>query len=319
VAPEAGPSRPSGSEALHLAALSFEIDRVTAETTRALSAASVPSVLLKGPAIAGWLYPRERPRFYVDSDLLVRSEDWQRAISVLEANGFEDDLGPLAHPRMESAAGHPWRRAVDEAAVDLHCTLFGVGAGSQAVWSAFAEGAVRESIGGAEVSLPPFRARLLHIALHAVQHGGEPTRQPMIDLELAIARAPRETWVEALRLAARLDAAEPFAAGLRLLPEGRKLADAIGADSGRSTAATLKVEGVPLAEGFEELAAAEPGEAISIVARELFPNPAFMRWWTPLARRGRLGLAAAYAWRPLWLGYRAIPGYLAWRRARRPQ
>jgi len=43
----------------------------------------------------------------------------------------------------------------------------------------------------------------------------------------------------------------------------------------------------------------------------------FMRWWSPLARRGRLGLTVSFLWRPLWFLGHAGPAYLAWRRARR--
>ena len=47
----------SMQNALELAAFSFKVDAVTAEVTRALEAKSIPSILLKGPGIATWLYP----------------------------------------------------------------------------------------------------------------------------------------------------------------------------------------------------------------------------------------------------------------------
>jgi hypothetical protein len=305
---------------LRLAAFSFGVDRVTAQVTNALDAASVPSILLKGPVIATWLYAESGQRLYGDTDLLVRKADWKRAMVELELLDFVDELGLLAHPRMESPAGHPLERSADGAAVDLHCTLFGIGADPEVVWKTFSVGAVRQRVGGAEVSMPSHPARLLHIALHAVQHGGAALPKAMIDLERAVARVPAPLWREACELAERLDAAPTFAAGLRLIPPGRELADAIGAGHGEPTGAILRVTGVPLAEGFGELAEA-PGMRgkLAIARRELFPNPAFMRWWTPLARRGPLGLAAAYVWRLLWLACHALPGYRAWRRAARRQ
>src|SRR5262249_13735929 len=218
----------SGSESLLLAAASFRVDGVTAEATRAPEASSIPSIPLKGPAIATWLYPRGENRFYVDTDLLVRRGDWRRAMAVLGSLGFADDLGPLAHPRMESAAGHPWSRAADGAAVDLHCSLYGVEAAPEAVWEAFAADAVSGRVGGAAVAMPSHPARLLHIALHAVQHGGGTYPQPMRDLALAVSRAPEDEWREAAALAGRLRAGPAFATGLRLLPEGAELAEAIG-------------------------------------------------------------------------------------------
>ena len=41
-----------------------------------------------------------------------------------------------------------------------------------------------------------------------------------------------------------------------------------------------------------------------------------MRWWSPLARRGRLGLALAYPWRIAYLLRQTGPGIRAWRKAR---
>jgi hypothetical protein len=300
-----------------LAAHGFAVDRVTAEVTGALGAAGVPSILLKGPALATWLYAGDEARLYGDTDLLLRAADWGRAQELLAGLGFEDDLGPLAHPRMESGEGYPWWRPRDEASVDLHLTLFGVGAGFDAIWEAFSRGAVRGRVGGAGVPMPSFEARLLHVALHAVQHGGDASPKAMTDLERALEMAPVETWEGAHQMALELDAAATFAAGLRLTAAGRELAAALGAEAGDSGAARLRMAKVPLAEGFAELAAAPGARAkLVLLARELFPTPAFMRWWTPLARRGRLGLALSYPWRWLWLASRALPGYRAWRRER---
>ena len=303
-------------DTVRLAASGFGVDLVTAEVTAALLAARVPSILLKGPALTTWLYRGDEARLYGDTDLLVRAADWERAIAILVELGFEDDRAPLAHPRMESGASHPWVRPRDGAAVDLHQTVFGVGAEPEQLWAALSAGAVPGLVGGEEVLMPSFPARLLHVSLHAVQHGGAVPSKPMLDLERALAGAPEETWREAAELAARLRAAGTFAAGLRLLPAGRELAAAIGCADAQGAEATLRVGGVPLAEGFRDLAEA-PGlrARLEILGRELAPSPAFMRWWTPLARHGVPGLAAAYVWRWLWLASRALPGYRAWRRA----
>lgn len=308
----------STGDALELAAFCFRIDQVTAEVTTALREASIPSMLLKGPAIATWLYTGDRPRIYTDSDLLLRKRDWDKALGLIEGLGFEDDLGPLEHPRMESGAGYPWARRSDSANIDLHYTLFGIEADPEELWTAFAEDAVLENVGGAEVSLPSYPARLLHIALHAVQHGGDTWEKPMMDLGQAVAKASRALWIEALQLAERLDAAEAFAAGLRLIPAGEALATEIGASQGSALQSELRLKRVPMAEGFQELAETPGVRAKArVLAREAFPTPAFMRWWSALARRGRFGLAVAYLWRLVWLAYRAVPGFLAWRRTAR--
>lgn len=305
-------------ETVRLAASGFGVDLVTAEVTAALGAAGIPCLLIKGPAIATWLYPEDGSRLYGDTDLLLPEAGWEPAMRVLAGLGFEDDLGPLAHPRMESSAGYSWVRARDGAAVDLHLTLFGLGAPPARVWGAFGAGAVGARVGGAEVTMPGIPARLLHVALHAVQHGGEAGSKPMLDLERALARVAEPSWRQAAELAARLEGTGAFAAGLQLTAPGRELAARIGAVAAAEPAASLRVEGVPLAEGFGELAAAAGWRRkLALLARELVPSRAFMRWWTPLARRGRRGLAAAYLWRLLWLARHAAPGYRAWRRAAR--
>jgi hypothetical protein len=43
----------------------------------------------------------------------------------------------------------------------------------------------------------------------------------------------------------------------------------------------------------------------------------FIRAWSPLARRGRVGLAVAYAYRPLWVLWRVGPAVWALARARK--
>jgi hypothetical protein len=312
---------------LQWAAQNFAIDRITAEVVTAFEQASIDAILLKGPTIATWLYAHDQPRPYGDSDLLVRQRDWSKATTTLQELGFVDKLGPLEHPRMESGEGHPWVRRRDDANVDLHCSLFGLGVDPDAVWEMFASGARRERIGGAMVLTPSHPARLLHIALHAVQHGGEDDenpmvhleRRPMVDLERAISQAPLATWEMAVDLAAQLQATAAFAAGLELTRDGRRLAESLGIQGASSVETTLRLEGVPMAEGFAELSSARGfRRKARLILSELFPNPSFMRWWTPVARRaGLLGLTVAYAWRLLWLVYRALPGYLAWRRARR--
>ena len=59
----------------------------------------------------------------------------------------------------------------------------------------------------------------------------------------------------------------------------------------------------------------EPGT--SIVVRQVLPPPDYLRFRSPLARRGPVGLAAAYAARPVWLARHAPRAVRAWRAARR--
>jgi hypothetical protein len=53
-----------------------------------------------------------------------------------------------------------------------------------------------------------------------------------------------------------------------------------------------------------------------LVGHKLAPPATFMRKWSPLERRGPLGLAAAYVWRPFWILSRTPHALRAWARAR---
>jgi len=64
---------------------SLELDRVLS----VLAQASIPCVLLKGPALGLTAYPQPRCRFYSDLDVLIQRERLEAARTVLEAIGFE--------------------------------------------------------------------------------------------------------------------------------------------------------------------------------------------------------------------------------------
>lgn len=288
------------------------VDGLTAELASAFEQREIACILLKGPVIARWLYDDGSVRSYSDCDLLVAPDQLAAAQAALHELGFTDTARRLAHPRLDS---HDWQRGVDH--VDLHTTLIGIRASPATVWNVLSASTETTSVGGATVQMLGVHARALHVALHAAQHGRKEPK-PLEDLRRACDVVPNETWIEVAMLAERLQAVEAFATGLRLDPRGAAIAARLGLASAASADATLRLEPVPLALAFEHLASTPSFRARSrIVARELFPTVAFMRWWSPLARRGVAGLAAAYCWRPLWLVAHAGPGLLAWRRARR--
>jgi hypothetical protein len=296
-----------------LAVRNVAIDRLAAEIATAFAGAGIEALVLKGPVLAAWLYPGEiRP--YGDADLIVAPGDWKAAVAILERLGFSDHLGPLAHPRMESFASTAFLRGEDN--LDLHCVLHGLDGDPERIWEALVDGAERQSIGGAELRVPGRPALALHVGLHAAHHV---EGKPLEDLRRAIAVADESTWREALELARRLDGLPTFASGMRLLPEGAELIRRLGVeDEVRSARHQVRFEGVPTAEALDALLG--PGlsnrQRLLTVAGEVFPRPQFMRWWSPLARRGRLGLILSYPWRWLWLALKAPRGLWAVRRAR---
>jgi hypothetical protein len=296
---------------------SLEIDRVTAEAMEALRTHGAACLLLKGPVFARWLYRDGSPRPYVDTDVLVRPSDFPVAQRALRAIGFSPRLDDTDTPGWRQVAHH-WVRAGDDANVDLHRTLVGVEASDQELWDAFSADTEPFVVSGSEVRTPGLPARAFHIALHAAQHGTRPGK-PLDDLERGLSLIEPEVWASARSLAARLSATGAFATGLRLSPEGRRVAGELGLPDERSVeTALLAGEPVPGALGWHYLLSARGIRArLRIVVRKIFPTPRFMRAWSPIARRGPAGLAAAYGLRLAWVAGRLVPGFLAWWRARR--
>ena len=290
-----------------LVARNLRVDWLTVEISGAFAEEGIESMVLKGPALAAWLYPDEL-RAYGDSDLVVRPEDWQPAIDILEGLGFENYLEPMGHPRMESFASTGFVRGTDN--VDLHCTLHGLDESPDVVVSTLMATAVRQSIGNAELLVPGRVALLLHVGLHAAHHA---EGKAIEDLRRAIADADDRLWGEAAALARALDGLPAFASGLQLLPEGVALARALGIEGVRSPRHELRRRRIPMAEGIDALLTPGLGarQRAATLAQEFFPPPEFMRWWTPLASRGRAALAIAYAWRAFWLLANAPRGLCA--------
>ncbi len=290
------------------------VDQVAVHMSVRFTEAGIDHVLLKGPTIAGWLYGDDEVRPYGDADFLIRRADWERAAEVLKAEGFEDELAKMAHPRMESFHSHPWRSKT-KGDVDMHATLEGLDADMDVVWQELTARRETLQLPDGPVAMMAEAGRLLHIALHASQHRDG---RPITDLERALERASDASWAEAAEPAARVDGVAAFLSGLRTRPEGDALIDRLGVRDIRSVETLLRAGQVPLAEGLHELSEAEGLRAkLRLGFHEAFPSPDFLRWWTPLARRGRLGLALAYAWRPLYLASRLPSALRALREARR--
>jgi hypothetical protein len=162
-------------------------------------------------------------------------------------------------------------------------------------------------------------ARALQVALHAAQDG-RVTDKPLADLDRALTIVDRQDWQAAAELAAEVRAVGAFVAGLDRSPAGRPLLSDLGLNP-RSAGAYERLRGgtpPPMSLGIARLAARTDRRGLAAeLVREVVPTPAFMRLWSPLARRGRLGLAAAYFWRPLSLLIRLAPAVRAYLRARR--
>jgi hypothetical protein len=288
------------------------LDACAVEVVGAFERAGIESLLLRGPALAAWLYGEHEPRPYTDVDLLVRADDVPRAETVLTGLGF--DLLPLPpHDRH----AHTWLRA-DGASVDLHRSLSGAEADPDVVWSVFRRGAQTLIVHGREIATLGAEGCALEVAMHVAQHGRQ-LEQPLEDLRRALGRADLEVWRNAAELAAEIRAVSAFASGLRRVATGAAIADRLSLPVDERVSTILRSENPPpMALGLDRLAT-HPGlpAKIAFAASKIFPSPAFMRAWSGVANRGRVGLAAAYAQRFAWLAWHAGPAVRAWVRARR--
>jgi Uncharacterised nucleotidyltransferase len=308
------------SYAAHATARNLRVDDATAQVLRAFDGAGVPSILLKGPSIVRWLYEKTEPRWYVDADVLVAPHAMDDAERVLTGLGYVPDLEQCRMPPWwrEHAVG--WLHREEGVVIDLHGTLTGAGVDAARVWSLLSAHTDTMIVGGFPAAVLSLPGRALHLALHAAQHGeGRRWGGVLIDLERGLARAGEQTWREAARLASELHATAAFAAGLRLVPEGRVLAARMELPQERPVEVALRSASAPAqALTFDRLARATGvRERLGIVRHKLVPPRTFMRSWSALARRGRAGLLLAYGQRLVWLARSAPGGFRVWHRARR--
>jgi hypothetical protein len=294
----------------------LSLDAAAADLVRQFRARDVPSLLLKGPVLASWLYDGSAMRTYVDIDVLVPPAALERAQACLGALGF--GRLPLDAIRDDWPRHALVFRRADGITVDLHQTLMGVGVSPDLLWSLLWSGREPMVLCGVTVDAIGVDARTLLVALHAAKDGGR-VRKVSVDLERAIERVPDDGWRRALEMARQLDATATFAGGLRRVPAGEVLADRLGLPERATVDLVLRQHGAPpLATGLDWLVTS-PGfrGKPTLIVRKLFPPPSFLRDWSPLARRGWAGLAAAYVWRPLWALGRSVPAVVAVARAHR--
>jgi putative nucleotidyltransferase-like protein len=299
----------SVSPAGHVARM-LVLDAAALELTGTLNEAGVETILLKGPSISRWVYWEDDFRPYSDLDLLVAPGDLRGSLRVLTGLGFER-VHSDAHAEL-------LLRRSDQVMVDLHRLIVGVGLRPEDAWAELTSETEPFALQGGEVVALSPAGRAFHVVLHAAQHGARDAK-PLRDLAQGLERLPQATWEEAAALARRLRAEAAFLTGLRLLPAGRAIAESTGVSEQRSVEAALRAgTAPPAALGlYRFFNTPGAGPKAQLLASELFPSAAFMRAWTPLARRGPAGLTAAYVWRPLWLLLRLGPALHAWQRARR--
>jgi hypothetical protein len=301
------------------AAAALFVDAITVEVCTALEMTGVPSIIVRGPSIARHLYLPDEVRRYGDADLLVPIGSRSTAEAAITELGFRDVTGLGRRSDDRPPWSSTWGRPRDGGNIDLHWTIPGMRAAPTTIWSVLRGHGMPLDIAGADVVGLNAPATAVIVALHAAHHGIR-AASPLEDLRRALTRWHEDLWRDASELADALDATTAFAIGLRLDPAGVSLADRLRLPRTSSTEQILRSSTAPpMALGFDWLDQTRGlTSKLRLAWGKIFPDADFMRVWSPLARGGsRTGLAAAYAWRPVWLLLHAGPGYRSWRSARR--
>ncbi len=288
-----GPVRTGVAEAARCLAL----DQLAAEVLVALERADVSSVLLKGAGLAHRLYASQPDRRrYSDVDLLVAPASFDRAQEVLARAGLTDVKAAWRDDEW-SWYERLWRLPGPPAlSVDLHRSFVGVG-DHEAFWEAISRASEPHVLCGREVRVPDAAGCALVVGLHAACPG--PGRKPLTDLTAALALFPDAVWDDAAALARLTRSTGAFARGLCCHPAGAAQATRLGLSPDRSRADGWSAgSDVGAMLGLTRLSAL-PGirAKVRYAAGRLVPSTAFMRYTSATARRGRLGLGAAYALR----------------------
>jgi len=158
------------------------LERLLLDVLSALEVAGISARVLKGPAHAHLDYPDPGWRTFGDIDLLVRGEDFDHAVRVIERRGNR-----RLHP--EPRAGFDRRfskgtsfRTADGLEIDLHRTLtmgpFGVRVDLAALWDRSEE----FELGGRTVLALPAEERFFHACYHAVLSQATPRLVPLRDI-----------------------------------------------------------------------------------------------------------------------------------------
>lgn len=290
------------------------MELAAADACRHLTGAGIGVIVLKGPAIARWLYDPD-PRYWCDVDLLVPAADFHRSHKALAELGYTNRFDGLA----------PWEVGPYEhellgqngVCIDLHHRLIGVPDPPERCWDVLSQRTVPFRLAtGAEVRVLDIPARTMHLALHAAQDG--PIKAKAIeDLSRGLAQLSDQDWRAALQVADELGAIPAFAAGLRIIPSGRQLADELLLPECTDVELALRSRSAPRESIFFDRlvrTAGVKGRA-ALVVRKLWPTRAFLTANSSDALRGGWGLLRARLRRSGSLLRRGGPALAAWWRA----
>ena len=250
-------------------------------------------MLLKGPVFDRWLYTRDEPRSYGDTDLLVAPPQRDQAAEVLATLGF--CLLALWRHAPPTHADCWARGGLAGSLVDLHTSIGGATVDRATVWSVLSADTETFELAGSDVEGTGLEVNALIVALHAAGHGSGGLERTGEDLTRALARCDLATWRAAHRHALALGAEPSFAAGLRMVAAGEQVADALFLPRPAAAIAFLHSDDAPVGAIFlERLRGVGWRTRARMLARAVAPEREYIREWSIV--RGRPG-------EPLIMGY----------------
>lgn len=277
------------------------LDQAAAEAIDAIDRAGIEVLLLKGAGLAQALYAPDRERAYFDIDLLVAPASRTTAENVLSALGYRnvtkdrgiDDVAGVVHAELWTRLGK-----FGNVSIDLHRKLAGCAAPPEVIWTALRRDARSMQLGDQKLGVLTSSevGFALQVALHLAQHGPGDAKA-LADLRLALTSWPHGLWERAAVMARELQAVEAFAAGLRLVPEGEALAEALELTSGQRVLWDLENRESRPRGTFHLDAlsrASNSKQRLAVLRRALLPSPEWIRWEMPWAAHGKARLAAGY-------------------------
>lgn len=291
------------------------LDAAAARSIGLLETHGVAAILLKGAALASWLY-KDDIRRYRDVDLLVDPAQRDRAVEVLGTMGYRHWMEGA--DQVEYGPNEVELVGPNRTCIDLHHTLLGVTATPARCWDVLSERTERMCVGGRAVTVLDESARTMHLALHVAQGGPADTRA-VVDLERGLDQVPASVWKEAASLARSIDAIEAYAAGLRVVERGRDLATELGLVPPRDVALILRTRSAPpealQIQNFLETHSLRG--RLQLIGRKLWPTTTYMVRRVPGARSGSAALLLARLRRAAGLPSRLSVALWNWNRARR--
>jgi hypothetical protein len=175
----------------------------------ALDAAGIPSLWLKGFALAHTIYPRPDLRPMLDLDVLVPFDSRQEALAAVNAAGYRADV-PEQFPGYDDLLHHYelHGNVKDLVKLELHFRLIGLGdsllAPAELEWFwGQAQSVAWEDL--RFLALAP-EAHLLYLCAHAILHHGETDFQlrRYLDLHLLVTQTPALDWTLVVERAMKL-------------------------------------------------------------------------------------------------------------------